>query len=213
MKDLALLGPRMQKRQLRSNASKKIFVSLLMIGLIAMLISAGTYAYFSDTETSSGNTFTAGELDLKVDGKDDPNVGSYFTVGDVKPGDEGNVEIVLNNDGTIDGTADLHIKDVSNTEGTNPESETDTTEPGDLGAVLLITIQYDANGDGDYDDTGETIVTNESLNSLECQNKTLGALNASQSRNVKISWSLPAATGNDVQGDVVTFDIEFSLDQ
>ena len=27
----------------------------------------GTYAYFSDTETSTGNTFTAGSIDLKID--------------------------------------------------------------------------------------------------------------------------------------------------
>ena len=46
----------------------KILVSLLVIGLTAIAIGGGmTGAFFSDTETSSGNTFTAGAIDLKVD--------------------------------------------------------------------------------------------------------------------------------------------------
>ena len=46
----------------------KILVSVLIIGLTAAAIGGGmTGAFFSDTETSSGNTFTAGAIDLKVD--------------------------------------------------------------------------------------------------------------------------------------------------
>jgi len=46
----------------------KILVSLLVIGLTAIAIGGGmTGAFFSDTETSKGNTFTAGAIDLKVD--------------------------------------------------------------------------------------------------------------------------------------------------
>lgn len=45
---------------------KKIAKSLLAIGATA-LVTAGAIAFFSDTETSTGNTFQAGALDLKVD--------------------------------------------------------------------------------------------------------------------------------------------------
>ena len=46
----------------------KILVSLLVIGLTAIAIGGGmTGAFFSDTETSSGNTFTAGAIDLQID--------------------------------------------------------------------------------------------------------------------------------------------------
>lgn len=50
--------------------NKKILISLSVIGAVAAIAVGGTIAYFSDTETSTGNTFTAGELDLKfqVDG-------------------------------------------------------------------------------------------------------------------------------------------------
>lgn len=47
--------------------NKRILVSLSVIGAVAAVAVGGTIAYFSDTETSTGNTFTAGSLDLKVD--------------------------------------------------------------------------------------------------------------------------------------------------
>jgi spore coat-associated protein N len=45
---------------------KKI-IGLAISGLLLLaLVAGGTYAYFSDTETSSGNSFTAGTLNLVV---------------------------------------------------------------------------------------------------------------------------------------------------
>lgn len=47
--------------------NRKIALSLgVLVFVVAVTISA-TGAFFSDTETSTGNTFTAGALDLKVD--------------------------------------------------------------------------------------------------------------------------------------------------
>lgn len=46
---------------------KKIIFSLGTIALVGAVVLGGTYAFFNDTETSSGNVFTAGNLDLKVD--------------------------------------------------------------------------------------------------------------------------------------------------
>ena len=46
---------------------KKILISLSIIGAVAALAVTGTRALFSDTETSAGNVFTAGSIDLKVD--------------------------------------------------------------------------------------------------------------------------------------------------
>lgn len=48
---------------------KKILISLGIIGLVGALAIGATMSYFSDTETSSGNVFTAGSIDLKVDHK------------------------------------------------------------------------------------------------------------------------------------------------
>jgi len=47
--------------------NKKIIISLSVIGVVAAIAIGGTIAYFNDTETSTGNVFTAGSIDLKVD--------------------------------------------------------------------------------------------------------------------------------------------------
>jgi predicted ribosomally synthesized peptide with SipW-like signal peptide len=60
---------------------KSILVSLVTIGLLASVIGVGTYAFFSDTETSTGNTMTAGTLDLSFNSVE--NV--PFSITDMKP--------------------------------------------------------------------------------------------------------------------------------
>jgi len=46
---------------------KRILISLSIIGVVAAVATGVTIALFSDTETSAGNIFVAGTMDLKVD--------------------------------------------------------------------------------------------------------------------------------------------------
>ncbi|OGI84375.1 hypothetical protein A3A92_00485 [Candidatus Nomurabacteria bacterium RIFCSPLOWO2_01_FULL_37_49] len=46
---------------------KKILLSISMIAVVGVVVAGATGAFFSDTETSTGNTFTAGAIDLGVD--------------------------------------------------------------------------------------------------------------------------------------------------
>lgn len=46
---------------------KRIILSLCVIAAAAAVVVGATTAYFSDTETSTGNVFTAGGIDLKID--------------------------------------------------------------------------------------------------------------------------------------------------
>jgi len=46
---------------------KKILLSLGIIAVVAVGAVGATRSFFSDTETSTGNTFTAGAIDLKID--------------------------------------------------------------------------------------------------------------------------------------------------
>ena len=47
---------------------RRIILGLItIIGAGAVIVSGATGAFFSDTETSTGNTFTAGAIDLKID--------------------------------------------------------------------------------------------------------------------------------------------------
>lgn len=83
---------------------KKIAISLGIIGVVAAIVIGATTAYFSDTETSTGNTFTAGSIDLKIDntcslngepvqdctwGLTDLDGELFFNFSDLKPGDWG----------------------------------------------------------------------------------------------------------------------------
>ncbi|MFA6306809.1 MAG: TasA family protein [Patescibacteria group bacterium] len=96
---------------------KKIIISLAMIAAVGALAIGATTAFFSDTETSTGNTFTAGAIDLKVDsqctyngvssnecgtwGQNDGKdiVGEkFFSFIDLKPGDQGENTISLHID-------------------------------------------------------------------------------------------------------------------
>ncbi|KKW20518.1 MAG: hypothetical protein UY64_C0045G0015, partial [Parcubacteria group bacterium GW2011_GWA1_51_12] len=38
-----------------------------VVAAVAVVVVGATTAFFSDTETSTGNTFTAGAIDLKID--------------------------------------------------------------------------------------------------------------------------------------------------
>jgi predicted ribosomally synthesized peptide with SipW-like signal peptide len=180
--------------------NKKILASIFVIGILALAIGWGTYSYFSDTETSSGNTFSAGTLDLKVDGKDNP-LGAYFSVSDVKPGDSNSKGIVLSNSGTLAGKAYIHFKNVVDSPGTTPEPEP-TPDYGELSKNLYIKVLVDS-----------TIKAEGYLSDIKSNSYELGTIAGGGSLTVTIQWSIPSDVGNVIMGDSVTFDIEFSLQQ
>ena len=74
---------------------KKVSAGVVTASLGLSLMGGGTYAYFSDTETTN-NTFGMGTLDVSVD----PEV--IVDVNDLKPGDTILKEFKLGNEGTLD---------------------------------------------------------------------------------------------------------------
>jgi len=189
---------------------KKILISLMAMVLVIGLVGAGTMAYFSDTETSTGNTFTAGTLDLNVGGEN-PNVSPDFTLGPLAPGDSGTITYTLNNVGNIAGYLDLQNISVTDTEGTNPESETgDIGEPGELSANIYVTVTLGASQL--YAGLLSGIVSDYDANV---------ALAASGTTTLTIAWvvdkdnvsPLGEDVGNDIQGDVATVGMTFELAQ
>ncbi|MFA6394049.1 MAG: TasA family protein [Patescibacteria group bacterium] len=77
---------------------KKILMSLSIIAAVGAVVVTATTAYFSDTETSTGNTFTAGTIDIAIDGENP--VTKHFNIGDLKPGETGNMTFKVKNVGT-----------------------------------------------------------------------------------------------------------------
>lgn len=87
---------------------KKILLSIVTIALVGAASVYASNAYFSDTEKSTGNTFTAGKLDLRfqvgsliawsdVNGNPLFNGTALFPngTGDLKPGDKGEKTVKL----------------------------------------------------------------------------------------------------------------------
>lgn len=84
---------------------KKIVTSLGVVVFVGALVVAGTGAFFSDTETSTANTFTAGALDLTVDSEQHYNGAECVLVGQSYVWDDGAEEVGWPVEGTpCDGT-------------------------------------------------------------------------------------------------------------
>jgi len=194
--------------------SKSILISILMITLLAVVVGIGTVAYFSDIETSTGNKFAAGTLDLVVNDQN-PWTSTPISVSNMKPGDSSSVVIKLQNAGSIDGYVSMWIKDVTNSPGETPEPEGNPADDhGELGANIKITIWRDGDHDGVVDDGEYVYVQGAALNSLNnmkvVSNLLLGA---GDTVYIGFKWEIPTDVGNEIMGDSVTFTIEFVLSQ
>ena len=188
-------------------------------------ISAGTWAYFTDTEASTGNTLTAGTLDLTVDNADDLDVTTKVTLTGMAPCEWKEIgPINLTNVGTIDGIADLHFTNVVDSEdgvdtngiyvgSSEPELVADSTgDIYDISTQIWVDVWYDANKDGVAEED-EVIYEDGVITLAELNDFDLGPLDAGTSADLYLSFHMKEDAGNEYQGDYTTFDIEFTLHQ
>lgn len=106
---------------------KKQLMSIMVIGIAALFLGAGTFAYFSDTETSVGNTFTAGTIDISLNPEayDGQQVVTVEGDLDLKPCQTGYTYTDLTNDGLNPCEVWKHVDNVVNEENgiVEPEQE------------------------------------------------------------------------------------------
>ena len=129
---------------------KKILLSSVVVVAAAAVVVGATTAFFSDTETSTGNTFTAGAIDLGVDNHSyyngelnegttwrvdydisDEGGRQFFNFSDLKPGDWGEDTISLhvnNNDAWL--CADVTLTSDNDNGLTEPEGDDGDETPG-----------------------------------------------------------------------------------
>ena len=197
----------------------KILLSLMTIALVGALVGGGIYAYFNDTETSTGNTFTAGTLDLNLDGGNTNVV--KFNVSDASPGSNGGGTWTVTNAGTIDGYLDLET--VGITEGigttTDPELVDEPTglDTAQLGTFLMVHMFIDANNNGNWD-AGETDIlgTNAApvaINTIAGSYNLDLPLTAVSTNYITLRWSVPVTADNRIQGDSIILGMTFELQQ
>jgi predicted ribosomally synthesized peptide with SipW-like signal peptide len=197
-------------------------MSLMTIALVGALIGGGVYAYFSDIESSTENTFTAGTLDLELTdanptGTDSETQTWVFT--DMKPGDLDGATLTVNSKaGSIDGFIDLSSISVTDDEGTNPESE--TSGGNDLSDLLMVHMFFDVDGDGVYDvGDGDTDIYGTSASYAQFSSMASAyninyALSGGGTIYITLSYNWPSsANDNDAQGDITTFTFDVELDQ
>ena len=165
---------------------KKILISISIIGIAAAVAVGGTIAFFNDTETSTGNIFTAGSIDLTIDsngssyngqGLPDTNFFSkdltdekFFVFDDIKPGDFGVRDISMHvSSNPAYACFIIHNKVDLDNGITDPEDEVDNvndnadgTADGDLSRDLELFAWEDLNADQTYDPgTGEPPLTHD----------------------------------------------------
>jgi len=216
----------------------KILVSMLVIGLTAVAIGgAMTGAFFSDTETSTGNFVRAGMIDLTVNGGN-PLTSEVVEIGDMKPG----YNIIITKNLTVTDNPSnvwMQITDVVGSQGDDSEPEC-KEEDGTWDEVnddcsneqnpvdnLETQIYYDLmvcvdNGNRVYDDGTDNCTVIYSF--AEKDKETLASLdgkwiqlaqNLQPNTMVWIfqSFHFNEEAGNEYQGDNVTFTENFAAYQ
>lgn len=200
---------------------KKILGLTVAVLLAIGAVGVGTWAYFSDTEQSTSNSMAAGTLDLTVDGVN--TAVTTFSVTNKAPGDSGSGSTTLANAGSLSGELDIALSAITNTGGTSGEYGDSS---GDLGGVAQIAVYIDVDQSGDWSsgDVGlksdattysfPTALDYATIDSYDSDSwDAVETMAASASDDFIILWQIPTGAGNSIQGDSVSFDVTFTLEQ
>nr|WP_272913196.1 TasA family protein [Halapricum salinum] len=190
---------------------RRVLGGMATLGVAAAAAGAGTYAAFTDSESSENNQVSAGTLDLTFGGSDGPV--EAVSISNAVPGDSDTGTLTLSNDGSVNGTLDIGVAGVTSSGGANPDPE-DQTASEDTGAALeeavdlTITLQPGSGSTTVYDGT----VANLSTGSLQSGIP----LDSSTSKDIEIQYTVNPKSGqadNDIQGDTLTVNFDFTLTQ
>jgi predicted ribosomally synthesized peptide with SipW-like signal peptide len=124
---------------------KKIIGLIVGVAVVIGLVASGTWAVFTDTETITNNTFTAGTIDISLNPTDGQAVATVSGDLDLKPCQVGYTRIIVTNDGTNPAEVWKHIANVVNDENdvVEPEQAFYTANSGSDAYLLSDWIHYD----------------------------------------------------------------------
>jgi spore coat-associated protein N len=212
---------------------KRILSLTIASFIILAMVGVGTWAYFSDTEQSTGNVFTAGTLNLKLSDAnetDQNGVTASFTSSNFNPGASvGPSTVTLKNTGNV--TAN-HV-DIKFTTSVTDYVSYDASDLGsniaDMSTVMKVTALSYAGTDlltqttpGTFDNSfieaadnagnNDGFITVNELNNKLVKNLTAPAANDG-TEDFVITIAMDSSVGNGVQGDAVTVTVTFGLYQ
>ncbi|MFC2072057.1 hypothetical protein ACFLUU_04995 [Chloroflexota bacterium] len=132
-----------------------------------------------------------------------------WSITSIQPADSGTETVELHNVGSKHGFVTIWVSDIISSEGINPESETgNTAEPGELANYLLLDISSNR--------SSTSLKLPATINNLpqsisDPNSIEIVPLKAGDIVNLQWEWELPAQTGNDAQGDNISFTINYLL--
>ncbi|MEZ3117346.1 TasA family protein [Halobaculum sp. MBLA0147] len=184
---------------------RRVLGGALTVGAASAATGAGTFALFSDSEESNGNSVQAGTLDLAAGGNNGTNT-TTLSVTKARPGQSGTGTRTLKNVGSINGFLNLNVRSVSSDENglAEPEKQAGDSSKGsgELGEHLNLTLGFG----GDEFATGSAP---EMENVQFNPNKSLPGNNSTEE--FEIGWEIDENAGNEVQTDSVSIDFTFEL--
>jgi spore coat-associated protein N len=199
---------------------KKILISLAIIAVVGAIGFGATRAYFSDTETSTGNTFTAGTIDLAVDSENPWQSSGQYVFGNLEPGDDEDINVTLRNAGSNDVVIWKKVKVTAETDIVQSEPECDaesgswsgtacsgqTAKKDDISSQMVYSMKI-GGSDNILKSWGVRV---SDVNDLWIP---IGKLAAGASLTVDQNYYFDTAAGNEYQGDQMSIDITFYADQ
>lgn len=199
---------------------KKILLSLVVVSALVAAVAIGTQALFSDTETSTGNTFTTGTIDIAVDGENPWESTYEWELEDMKPSYTGYLDFEVVNVGSNPlnlwkTLANFETYDVTESE---PELEADPeSQIDDIDSWINYDLRVELYmPEGEEPVWWETIYLDEDdvkIGNLENQEMYLGMIPVGWRMKVIQSYHMVDEAGNAYQGDGMSFDIDLYAEQ
>lgn len=209
--------------------NKKILLSVLTIGAVLAAVGAGTWAQFTDQETATGNTFSAGTIDIAVDGKNPWNLTSGFALTDMKPSYTDYINFRIKNVGTNPANVWKKLLNVQTADGVQSEPEcveaggtwsgtacTGGTPKNDIDTVInydLYVELYDSDGATQWSWHQMLYDKDVTIKDIANTDMYLGMIPVGWSMKVYQSYHMKTDTTNWAQGDTMTFDIALRAEQ
>ncbi len=136
-----------------------------------------------------------------------------WSIEHIMPCASGTKTVELHNAGTEDGFVTIWISDIVSDEGLNPEPETDTSEEngGELDDHLLLGLSASSGLSTNL--SLPTTINNFPPSASDPDYIWINPLNAGETVTLYWDWELPCETGNDAQGDTVSFTITYYLEE
>jgi len=132
-----------------------------------------------------------------------------WNIGAINPGASGTQPITVMNSGTEPGDLTIWVSNIVNTEGTNPKFET-SPGSGDLGNYVTFSI---VSGRISSNIAMPSLVNSLPQNASDSHYIRVSSLAAGETITINWNWSLPSGTGNIVQGDSLSFTINYALEE